>query len=93
MLSKVSLKISNCITIRLKMLTLNLEDFLSCKRGYRLKRHDWLNRSINIVVEVNKENYAHGNDMEQMTQKANLNFSIESTSIKVTEPRFFSFNM
>lgn len=63
MLSKVSLKISNCITIRLKMLTFNLEDFLSCKRGYHLKRHDWLNGSINIIVEVNKENYAHGSDL------------------------------
>ena len=45
------------------MLTLNLEDFLSYKRRYRLKRHDWLNGSINIVVEVNKENYAHGSDV------------------------------
>lgn len=45
------------------MLTLNLEDFLSCKRRHRLKRYDWLNGSINIVVKVNKENYAHGSDV------------------------------
>ena len=36
------------------------------KRGYPLKRNDWLNGSINIVAadaEVNKENYAHGSDV------------------------------
>lgn len=45
------------------MLIFNLEDFLFCKRGYYLKRYDWFNGSINIIVEVNKENYVYGSDL------------------------------